>query len=49
LSGWGETPLDVVHIGEVSGGEGALLGLPRLGQFGDHRRRQSRRRTQELA
>jgi hypothetical protein len=41
--------VDVVHIGEVPGGEGALLSPPGLGQLGDHRGGQPRRRAQELA
>ncbi len=41
--------VDVVHAGQVPGGEGALLGLPGLGQPGDHRRRQPGGRAQELA
>ena len=39
----------VVHGGQVPGGERALLGLPRLGQPGDHRAGQARRRAEELA
>jgi len=30
--------VDVVRPGQVTGGEGALLGLPGLGKPGDHRR-----------
>jgi hypothetical protein len=34
--------VDVVHGGQIPGGEGALLRLPGLSQLGDHRRGQSR-------
>jgi hypothetical protein len=40
--------VDVVHPGQITVGEGALLGLPGLGQLGDHRRRQPGRRAEEL-
>jgi len=41
--------VDEVHSGQIAGGEGALLGLPRLGQLRDHRRRQPGRGAEELA
>ena len=41
--------VDVVHPGQVAGGEGALLGLPGLGQPGDHRRGQPGARAEELS
>jgi hypothetical protein len=41
--------VDVVHPRQVPGGEAALLGLPGLGQSGDHRRGQPGRAAQELA
>ncbi len=40
--------IDVVHTGQIPAGEDALLGLPRLGQLGDHRRRQASGRAEEL-
>lgn len=40
--------VDVVDARQVAGGEGALLGLPLLGQPGDHRREQAGVRAQEL-
>ena len=41
--------VDIVHTGQVPGREGALLGLPYLGQLGDHRRGQPGRGAEELA
>jgi hypothetical protein len=41
--------VDVVDTGQVPGREGALLGLPLLGELGDHRRRQACRGAGELA
>ena len=38
----------VVHIGQVPGSEGALLGPPGLGQLGDHRAGQARGGAEEL-
>jgi hypothetical protein len=38
----------VVHVRQIPGGERSLLGLPGLGQRGDHRPGQAGRRAQEL-
>src|SRR3954447_1858607 len=43
------TRVDVVHPRQVTAGERLLLGLPGLGQFGDHRRGQPGRAAEELA
>jgi hypothetical protein len=39
----------IVHIRQIALSEGALLGLPLLGQLRDHRRRQAFRRAEKLA
>jgi hypothetical protein len=41
--------VDVVHPCQVPVGEGALLGLPLLGELGDHGCGQARGRAEELA
>jgi hypothetical protein len=41
--------VDVVHIGQIPGSEAALLGLPGLGQLGDHRCGQAGGGAEELA